>query len=323
MFPGLTVPDSGLVEDCMAALALEAGHATNTQILHRRVFETFLGWLDRHRPGITWAEVNVALVLAYLNERRTHGNLSPASVKAEVTSLRNLFRFLRERGAVTTEIAAALDLPKLIRYLPETLTEEEVDRLLAAFPGQEPLELRNTALLETFYATGARVSEVAGLRLEAVDLKAGVLRVVGKGNKERLVMMGRTGVAALKRYLELGRPVLVGPRTGGEVFLGRHGRRLTTTRLWAVVKEAMARAGIEKNVYPHMLRHSFATHLLGRGADLRVIQELLGHASITTTQIYTHVDQARLRQVHRSAHPRAKSATVPTPIPPRSVSGTD
>ncbi len=300
------MPDLGPVEDCLASLAMETGHAVNTQVLHRRVFETFTRWLDRTRPGVEWTGLDAATVLAYLNERRVNGNLSPASVKVEVTSLRNLFRFLKEHRVITREIAAALELPKLIRYLPETLAVEEVDRLLAAFPGDDPLSLRNTAVLETFYATGARVSEVAGLRLEAVDLEAGLLRVVGKGNKERMVMMGRTGVGALKRYLEQGRPLLVGQRTGGEVFLGRHGTRLTTARLWGLVKEAMARAGIEKNVYPHILRHSFATHLLERGADLRVIQELLGHASITTTQIYTHVDEARLRQVHRSAHPRAR-----------------
>lgn len=294
------------MEDCLASLAMEAGHAVNTQILHRRVFETFASWLDHHRPGRDWPEIGSADALAYLAERRVHAGLSPASVKAEVTSLRNLFRFLQGRGLVRTDVASALDLPRLVRYLPETLTEAEVDQLLAAFPGGDPLSLRNTALLETFYATGARVSEVAGLRLEAMDLEAGLLRVVGKGNKERRVMLGRAGVEALRRYLESGRPALVGPRTGGEVFLGRHGRRLTTARLWGVVKEAMARAGITKNIYPHILRHSFATHMLGRGADLRVIQELLGHASITTTQIYTHVDAARLRDVHRSAHPRAR-----------------
>ncbi|MFQ3671815.1 MAG: tyrosine recombinase [Verrucomicrobiia bacterium] len=300
------MPDGRVVEDCLAALAMEEGHAVNTQLIHRRVFEGLKSWLERHRPGVEWSEVDGGLVFAYLEERRRNGNLSPASVKVEVTSLRNLFRFLQERGVVGKDVAGALDLPKLVRYLPETLSEEEVERLLEAFVEEDALGLRNRALLETFYATGARVSEVAGLRLEGVDLPEGLLRVVGKGNKERRVMLGRKGREVLARYVGVGRPQLVKPRSGGEVFLGRHGRALTTTRLWGVVKEAMRRAGIERNVYPHLLRHSFATHLLGRGADLRVIQELLGHASITTTQIYTHVDEARLREVHRRAHPRAQ-----------------
>jgi integrase/recombinase XerD len=300
------MPDASLFEDCLAGLAMESGHAVNTQLIHQRVFQTFLAWLERQHPGLTWEDLTLPILQSYLHEQRVERKMSPASVKIQITSLRNLCRHLHARAITSIDLGAALEIPRLIRYLPETLNEEEVGRLLAAFPVDDPLSLRNTAILETFYATGARVSEVAGLRLEALQLEDGNLRVVGKGNKERRVLLGQRGIEAIRRYLELGRPKLVRPRSGGEVFLGQHGRRLTTVRLWDIVKDAMRRAGITKNVYPHILRHSFATHMLSHGADLRIIQELLGHASITTTQIYTHVDAPRLRSIHRNTHPRSR-----------------
>ena len=160
-------------------------------------------------------------------------------------------------------------------------------------------------MLELLYASGLRISELAGAKLENLNLEEGVVRVTGKGNKTRLVPVGRKACAAIATYLEEERPRLVKRRSGGEVFLSTRGRRLTTVRIWQIVKAVARRSGLETNVYPHLLRHSFATHLLGNGADLRIIQEMLGHADISTTQVYTHVDQQRLKAVHHKFHPRA------------------
>jgi integrase/recombinase XerD len=197
-------------------------------------------------------------------------------------------------------------LPRLVRYLPETLNQVQVKRLLEAELSSRPFPLRDRAMIELFYASGLRISELTGARLENLNLKERVLRVVGKGSKTRIVPMGRTACEAIDQYLTHERVHRVGKKTGNEIFLSRHGKKLTTQRVWQIVKEVAALAGTEINVYPHLLRHSFATHLLANGADLRVIQELLGHADISTTQIYTHVDQSRLLAIHKKYHPRGK-----------------
>ena len=197
-------------------------------------------------------------------------------------------------------------MPKIERYLPETLAVPEGERLLAAAAGGTPLELRDRAIVELLYASGLRVSELCGARLENLDLEQGFIRVVGKGNKQRLVPVGSGAREALGRYLQAGRPALVGKRTGAEVFLSVRGRKLTNQRIWQLLNELAGRAGLDKRIHPHMLRHSFATHLLEGGADLRVIQALLGHSDISTTQIYTHVNSRQLHKAHRQFHPRAQ-----------------
>jgi integrase/recombinase XerD len=184
------------------------------------------------------------------------------------------------------------------------LSETEVESLMAAPLPDTPIGLRDRALLEVLYASGLRAGEITGLRLENFLREDKLLRVTGKGNRERVVPVGEKAIAALDAWLTRGRPQWVKARTGGEVFLGEHGRRLTTARVWQIVREAVKLAGIGKRIWPHLLRHSFATHLLSHGADLRAIQEMLGHASLATTQVYTHVDQARLKQIHRQFHPR-------------------
>ena len=198
-----------------------------------------------------------------------------------------------------------LVLPRIDQYLPETLNLPSIEKLLEAASDPSPTGLRDCAILELLYACGLRISELCFLRLENLDLEAGFVRVTGKGNKTRLIPVGSKAREAIARYLHSGRPRLVAPRTGAEIFLSVRGKKLTPQRLWQLVKKYAARAGIASNVYPHLLRHSFATHLLGNGADLRIIQELLGHADISTTQIYTHVDQRALRKVHQKFHPRA------------------
>lgn len=292
-----------LIEECLAYLAMERGHAVNTQLLTRAVLERLAGWLEKRK--IYSLKINSEILLRYLAHQRRERNLSPASMKLEIISIRSFFRYLKQEKHVAIDPSENLDLPKLFRYLPETLNEQEVEKILQVEHGDDSLGLRNRAMMETFYASGLRVSELAKLRLEFLNLDEHTMRVVGKGNKERLVLIGSKAAAALRDYLRRGRPKLVNVRTGGEVFLGKHGHALTSLRLWQIVKEVVKQAGIKKNVYPHLLRHSFATHLLSNGADLRVIQELLGHASISTTEIYTHVDQTRLSAVHRQFHPRA------------------
>jgi integrase/recombinase XerD len=184
------------------------------------------------------------------------------------------------------------------------LNQVQVNRLLEVNIQGRPFPLRDRAILELFYASGLRISELTGARLENLNLHERIIRVVGKGSKTRLVPIGRIACDAIDQYLTQERVHLIGRKTGSEVFLSRHGKKLTTQRVWQIIKEIAASAGFDTNVYPHLLRHSFATHLLANGADLRVIQELLGHADISTTQIYTHVDQSHLKAIHKQFHPR-------------------
>jgi integrase/recombinase XerD len=241
----------------------------------------------------------------YLASRK-RGGLSAASIKLIVVALKIFFRWLHLRQRVERDVTEHLPLPRVERYLPETMNELQTEQLLTGVPENGPHSLRNRALLELLYASGLRVSELVGARLENLDLERGMIRVTGKGNKTRLVPVGAKACAAIGDYLQRERPAVVGKRTGSEIFLSARGTRLTTVRIWQIVKEVAKLAGLSINVYPHLLRHSFATHLLSNGADLRIIQEMLGHADISTTQIYTHVDQQRLKAVHHRFHPRAK-----------------
>jgi integrase/recombinase XerD len=225
-------------------------------------------------------------------------------MKVIVVALRHWFAYLKRERLIECDLLPSLDLPHLDRHLPATLSEAEVGRLLAVDLSESPLGWRDRALLEVLYASGLRAGELAGLRLENYLREERLLRVIGKGNRERVVPVGEKAISAIDRWLARGRPLLVKPKTGGEIFLGEHGRRLTTARIWQIVQELARRAGLGKRIWPHLLRHSFATHLLSHGADLRAIQEMLGHASLATTQIYTHVDEARLKEVHRRFHPR-------------------
>lgn len=292
------------IENCLASLATEKSHAVNTQLINRIALEAFSMWCD-NRSLRQLNAVRLADVQTFLRERRREHDLAPASVKVYVVALKHFFSYLHRENILSSNITETLDIPKLPQHLPETLSEDEVDRLLSVEFPEGPLGLRDRAIIELLYSSGLRASEIVNARLETFLPEERFIRVVGKGNKERLVPVGAKAVAAMNAYISCGRPTLVQPHTGGEIFLGHYGRKLTTARLWQIVKEILKRTGIEKNVYPHLLRHSFATHLLSHGADLRVIQEMLGHASLATTQIYTHVDQARLSQIHRQFHPRA------------------
>jgi integrase/recombinase XerD len=239
--------------------------------------------------------------------RRTDPGLAPTSLRRRAASIRGFYRFAFGEGLIQVDVAAQIDLPKMPRLLPDTLTVAEVARLLDAAAAAGP---RDRALLELLYAAGLRVSEALRLDLEDVSLAGQFVRVIGKGDRERLVPVGEVAIEALVAWLDGPRAALlaahhVAPIRGGPVFLGDRGQRLARQQAWAAVRRASAAAGIRAHVSPHTLRHSFATHLLEGGADLRIVQELLGHASISTTQLYTHVTGERIREVYARAHPRA------------------
>jgi integrase/recombinase XerD len=290
------------IESFLLYLATERGLSTNYQLSTRSSLERFVSWASAR--GIDSASaVTQHLLSEFLVAEKKRG-LSATSVKLEAVALRIFFRFLTARERIPSDPAEKLPLPRLPHTLPQPLTKEEMAKLVAAPVGNTPLELRDRALLELLYACGLRIAEACSVRLENLDEEGGVIRVTGKGNKTRLIPVGRSALDALKTYLALGRPKLVSPKSGGEIFLSVRGHALTPARIWQIVRLYAKRAGIEEAVHPHQLRHSFATHLLAGGADLRIIQEMLGHASITTTQIYTQVDRGQLKSVHQKFHPR-------------------
>jgi integrase/recombinase XerD len=239
--------------------------------------------------------------------RRDDPGLAPTSLRRRAAALKGFYRFAFGEGVIAVDVAAHLDLPRMPRLLPETLTQPETERLLAAPPEDALLD---RALLELLYAAGLRISEALRLDLEDLSLDGAFVRVIGKGDRERLVPVGEVALDAIRAWLDGPRGALiqlqhVQPHRGGPVFLARTGKRLARQQAWAIVKRAAATAGLNDRVSPHTLRHSFATHLLEGGADLRIVQELLGHASISTTQLYTHVTGERIREVYARAHPRA------------------
>jgi integrase/recombinase XerD len=291
------------IENFIIHLATERGLSDNYQLSTRRSLEGFSAWASKAAGIQLPAEITLNHIQDYLGQRKRSG-LSAASIKLEVVAIKIFFRWLAARKHIPVDVSEVLPLPRMERYLPETLNENDVLKLLEAVGDGEEFGKRNQAMLELLYGSGLRAGELVSARLEDLNLDQSLLRVTGKGSKTRIVPLGGKSKEALVAYLEGERPAFVKPRTGSEIFLNRFGKKLTTVRLWQIVKEVAGRAGLEKAVYPHLLRHSFATHLLTGGADLRVIQELLGHADISTTQIYTHVESGRLKAVHRKFHPR-------------------
>lgn len=292
------------IDSFIRYLAVERGLSKNYQLSTQRSLLEFAQWCHSRRKIDNFNAVTLPLVGDYLAERKRAG-LSAASIKLIVVALKIFFRFLVSRGIVTRDPTEALALPRIERYLPETLNELQVEQLIDSIETKAPLGLRDRAIIELLYASGLRISELANARLENFNAEERIVRVTGKGNKMRLVPVGRRACEALAAYLLSERPTLVKRRSGSEIFLSARGGKLTTARIWQIVKKHARHSGLEKNIYPHLLRHSFATHLLGNGADLRIIQEMLGHADISTTQVYTRVDQQRLKAVHHQFHPRA------------------
>lgn len=296
------------VEEFLSWMASERGRSANTLAAYRRDLTSYTGWL--REQGSDLAAVAAGDLDRFVHARRASG-AAAASVARQLAAVRMLHRFLAEEGVRTDDPTADVEGVRVPAGIPHPLSEAEVEQLLAAVVGADPVALRDRALLEFLYATGARISEACGLSLADLDRSNRLVRLFGKGAKERIVPFGRSAAAAMDEWLAGGRqhlePVRWARRGDQEaVFLNTRGSRLSRQAAWAVVRKYGERVGLVDRLSPHVLRHSCATHLLDHGADLRIVQEMLGHASISTTQVYTKVSQERLWQVYRQAHPRAE-----------------
>lgn len=295
-------------------LAVERGLSRHTLDAYRRDLRRYLAFLEEHGVGdVTRVrEEDVAAFVRHLSgsEYAPERTYRASSVARALAAARALHRFLVREGVVPDDPTQGVIRPRIPRSLPKPLTVDQVAALLAAPGAAEPPALRDTAILEVLYGAGLRISELVALDVDDLDLEEGSVRVVGKGDKERVVPLGRYAVRAVGSYLARGRPTLARSRSGAALFLNQRGGRLTRQGATNIIQTAARRAGIRARVTPHVLRHSFATHMLEGGADVRVVQELLGHASVATTQIYTLVTEDRLREVYDEAHPRAKRTTT-------------
>ena len=334
---------NALVEDFLQYLRHERGQSDNTAKTYAALLGKFVAWAESQKLT-DWRQVELKHLMAFLQSERARNllpsgragsqvvpppraaagagqnqpgvqknaprkdptrRLSSESIYLEIAAFRAFYKFAENEKLLPANVAENLSLPRRWQRLPKALTNVEIGKLLTPETPATPEALCDQAILELAYASGLRLSELKNLRLEQLHLDAGFINVVGKGNKERVVPVGRKAVEALDRYLADGRPKFVTPKSTAAVFLTKRGTPFAAVTLWLRIKRRVRRTGVERNITPHMLRHSFATHLLEHGADLRVIQELLGHADISTTEIYTHVAGSRLREIHRKFHPRA------------------
>ncbi|AAZ98331.1 tyrosine recombinase XerD [Thiobacillus denitrificans ATCC 25259] len=294
--------NDALIDRFCDHLWLEDGLAELTLAAYRRDLRSFAGWLDKTRARSLDA-VAPGDVEAYLGWRFAH-HVGPRSAARYTSALKRFYRYLLRENLIAADPTLNLDRPKLPRALPASLSETDVERLLERADSDTPQGLRDRAMLETLYATGLRVSELVGLKLNALNLDDGVLRVTGKGNKDRLVPLGEEAVRRLRHYLAEARSQLLRRQVSDAVFVTPRGAAMTRQAFWYLIKRRAAAAGVTRQLSPHTLRHAFATHLLNHGADLRVVQMLLGHSDISTTQIYTHVARERMKRLHAAHHPR-------------------
>ncbi|MCR4333043.1 MAG: site-specific tyrosine recombinase XerD [Sulfuricaulis sp.] len=296
----MSTPDKDIIERFCDAIWLQEGLSVNTLDAYRRDLEGLSRWLAPR--GTSLEHASRADLQGYLSQCVSKKSASTAA--RLLSSLRRFYGYLGREDKIKTDPTALIDSPKLGRPLPKSLSEEQVEKLLQSPDVATHYGLRDRAMLETLYATGLRVSELVGLTLSQVSLTQGVVRVIGKGDKERLVPMGEEAISWISRYLAEGRPRLVRSRSTDALFATARGGPMTRQAFWHNLKVHTRSAGIQTALSPHTLRHAFATHLLNHGADLRVVQMLLGHADLSTTQIYTHVAQARLKTLHEQHHPR-------------------
>lgn len=293
-----------LLDEFTDALWLEDGLSRNTINSYRADLLKLGRWLveKRHAEG-KFSGVTEADLLDFLSSGIVQGAKASTASRA-LSCIRRFYRYLLRQGIIARDPTLNIDSPKIPRYLPATLSEAEVDSLLAAPDIRLPLGLRDRTMLELLYATGLRVSELVDLQIPQVRQDMGIVHIMGKGNKERLVPLGEEALHWLKRYLQQARPIILGGRHSNRLFVTTHGTAMTRQAFWYLIKRHALQAGISKPISPHTLRHAFATHLLNHGADLRVVQLLLGHTDISTTQIYTHIASERLKQLHAKHHPR-------------------
>lgn len=292
-----------LIQEFLNYITVERGLARNTTEAYRRDLNQFSSYLAENSvldPG----QVQARTLVEYLLHLQQQG-LKAASITRKLAAIRSFFQYAVRERRLKIDPSVTIDSLKIPQRLPKVLSETEINRLLEQPGASKPANLRDKAMLELMYATGVRVSELVSLKLNDLNMDMGYIRCFGKGSKERIVPMGGSAVNALLDYLDRGRPKIIKRAAEETLFLNHHGRKMTRQGFWQIIQAAARRVGIEIVVTPHMLRHSFATHLLDHGADLRAVQEMLGHADIATTQIYTHVTRTRLREVYNKTHPRA------------------
>jgi len=293
-----------LVDQFLDFIALEKGLSPNTRLAYQSDLLKLIQFLERRKTA-TLNAVTRKDILDFLLFEKEHG-LEINSISRLFVAVKVFFRYLQQEGLLTQNITEVMDSPKLWKALPATLSFKEVERLLAAPEGDKPIALRDRAMFEMLYAAGLRVSELCNLTLDNIYFDAGYLRCTGKGQKERVVPFSDKASAVLKKYLEEGRLKFTEDPQNRCIFISRRGRKISRKTVWKIIKQYARKADIRKKISPHTLRHSFASHLLANNAPLRVIQEMLGHADIATTQIYTHIDQSRLKSIHEQFHPRVK-----------------
>ncbi len=289
--------------DYLHYLKVERGLSENTIASYGIDLKLFLEYL-RENEIPSFKQVNKEVIVNYMQSEKNN-NKANSSILRSVSSLRKFFQYLAQEKIIEKDPMLLIDTPKKKQHLPQVLTKEEVEKLLYSPNTGQVLGLRDRAMLELMYATGLRISEIINLKLEDLHLTMGTLQTLGKGHKERIVPVGDEAIKWINRYLEEARPKLLKQKRSNYLFLNFHGNNLTRQGVWKNLKAEVRKAGIQKNITPHTLRHSFATHILENGADLRIVQELLGHADISTTQIYTHLSNKQLADIYNRAHPRA------------------
>lgn len=289
--------------DYLHYLKVERGLSENTINSYGIDLKLFLEYL-RENEIPSFKQVNKEVIVNYMQSEKNN-NKANSSILRSVSSLRKFFQYLVQEKIIEKDPMLLIDTPKKKQHLPQVLTKEEVEKLLRSPNTGQVLGLRDRAMLELMYATGLRISEIINLKLEDLHLTMGTLQTLGKGHKERIVPVGDEAIKWVNRYLEEARPKLLKQKRSNYLFLNFHGNNLTRQGVWKNLKAEVRKAGIQKNITPHTLRHSFATHILENGADLRIVQELLGHADISTTQIYTHLSNKQLADIYNRAHPRA------------------
>ncbi len=297
------------IDEFLTCLEVEKGYSENTRVAYKNDLGQFVSYLKATaRPQVVaWGDVKKEALVAYILHLKTERQYASTTVARKVAAIKSFFHFLVAEGLIQDDPTATLDSPRVKKYLPRAISQQDVENLLDAAAEQDnPRGLRDRAILELLYATGMRVSELVALNVGDVDLASASVRVFGKGNKERIIPVYERAVQAVRDYLDGGRIHLLRKAAEKALFLNQRGQRLTRQGLWLIVKGYVKQANLTVPVTPHTLRHSFATHMLRGGADLRNVQELLGHANIATTQVYTQVSNERLREVYDEAHPRAK-----------------
>lgn len=294
---------NNILMDYLHYLKVERGLSENTINSYGIDLKLFLEYL-RENEIPSFKQVNKEVIVNYMQSEKNN-NKANSSILRSVSSLRKFFQYLAQEKIIEKDPMLLIDTPKKKQHLPQVLTKEEVEKLLRSPNTGQVLGLRDRAMLELMYATGLRISEIINLKLEDLHLTMGTLQTLGKGHKERIIPVGDEAIKWVNRYLEEARPKLLKQKRSNYLFLNFHGNNLTRQGVWKNLKAEVRKAGIQKNITPHTLRHSFATHILENGADLRIVQELLGHADISTTQIYTHLSNKQLADIYNRAHPRA------------------